>query len=77
MTKDDPAQTGSVDSQRQRARTLGITPGKHDPGAVNSITDVDGVRVGQVTVIAGDSIQTGVTVIVPDAAVVPRSEAIG
>jgi D-aminopeptidase len=35
------------------------------PGPANGITDVDGVLVGQSTVISGDSIHTGVTAILP------------
>ena len=49
--------------ERGRARDLGITPGILDCGAWNAITDVDGVLVGHRTLIQGDSIRTGVTVI--------------
>jgi D-aminopeptidase len=35
------------------------------PGPLNAITDVDGVRVGHVTLVRGDSVRTGVTAIVP------------
>jgi D-aminopeptidase len=35
------------------------------PGQWNAITDVAGVRVGQVTKIEGDSVRTGVTAVVP------------
>ncbi|MGH7628886.1 MAG: hypothetical protein ACREOF_05775 [Gemmatimonadales bacterium] len=45
--------------QRMRARALGIRPGVLAPGPYNAITDVSGVRVGQVTVQAGDSVPTG------------------
>jgi D-aminopeptidase len=51
--------------QRPRARDLGIVPGTLPPGPSNAITDVGGVRVGQVTVEAGDSVRTGVTAILP------------
>ena len=34
-------------------------------GAANSITDVDGVKVGHTTIVKGDNIRTGVTAIVP------------
>jgi D-aminopeptidase len=51
--------------ERPRARDLGVAPGIFAPGARNSITDVAGVTVGQVTVIEGDSVRTGVTAIVP------------
>lgn len=50
---------------RPRARDLGITPGTLATGPLNAITDVDGVRVGQVTLIEGDNIRTGVTVVLP------------
>ncbi|HEU4763485.1 MAG TPA: P1 family peptidase [Gemmatimonadales bacterium] len=51
---------------RPRARALGIAPGIFATGRWNAITDVAGVRVGQVTVDAGDSIHTGVTAIIPE-----------
>ena len=35
---------------RQRARDIGVAPGVFKPGAKNAITDVAGVRVGQVTI---------------------------
>jgi D-aminopeptidase len=50
---------------RPRARDLGIKIGVYEPGPLNAITDVTGVRVGQVTIIQGDNIRTGVTAIVP------------
>ena len=50
---------------RPRARDLGIAPGALTPGPLNAITDVSGVRVGQVTVSEGDNIRTGVTAILP------------
>jgi D-aminopeptidase len=52
-------------STRPRARELGIIPGVFPPGSRNSITDVQGVLVGQVTVNEGDSVRTGVTAIRP------------
>ena len=51
--------------QQQRARALGVAPGVLRPGPGNGITDVKGVLVGQTTVIAGDSIHTGITAILP------------
>ncbi len=48
-----------------RARELGVAPGIFAPGPLDAITDVAGVLVGQTTVIAGDSIRTGVTAILP------------
>jgi D-aminopeptidase len=50
---------------RVRARDLGLAPGVFQAGALNAITDVPGVRVGQVTVQEGDSVRTGVTAILP------------
>lgn len=56
----------SLDAQqRPRARDLGIAPGVLTPGALNAITDVEGVRVGQTTIVEGDRVRTGVTAIVP------------
>src|SRR5438552_2039620 len=48
-----------------RARDLGIAIGEHRPADQNTIADVDGVRVGHATLIEGDAIRTGVTVVVP------------
>ena len=59
-----PSPTPSA-STRPRARDLGISPGVLPPGALNAITDVAGVRVGQVTLIEGDRVRTGVTAILP------------
>jgi D-aminopeptidase len=50
---------------RPRARDLGIVVGVLLPGPLNAITDVAGVRVGHVTVVRGDSINTGVTAVLP------------
>ncbi len=52
-------------SERPRARDIGVAPGVLAPGTWNAITDVDGVLVGQVTMIIGDSIRTGVTAVRP------------
>jgi len=54
-------------AEKPRARDLGIAPGILAPGALNAITDVAGVRVGQVTYRDGTRFNTGVTVIVPAA----------
>ena len=54
-----------LESDRVRARQLGIAPGVLAPGPLNAITDVDGVLVGQTTLIAGDSVRTGATAILP------------
>jgi len=52
---------------RPRSRDLGIVPGVLAPGKLNAITDVEGVRVGHVTVIEGEQVRTGVTAILPHA----------
>ena len=51
--------------QRPRLREFGIKTGIFSPGPLNAITDVAGVKVGQVTLIEGDNIRTGVTAILP------------
>ncbi|MCC5925634.1 MAG: P1 family peptidase [Bacteroidetes bacterium] len=50
---------------QQRVRDLGVQPGILTPGQYNAITDVAGVKVGHQTLIEGDSVRTGVTVILP------------
>lgn len=57
--------TAAAQPSRARARALGVAPGIFAPGARNTITDVVGVRVGQVTLSEGDNIRTGVTAIFP------------
>ncbi len=52
---------------QKRAREFGIYPGILNTGPLNAITDVAGVKVGQVTLIVGDNVRTGVTAIVPHA----------
>jgi len=51
--------------EKKRARDYGIKIGVMPTGKLNAITDVAGVEVGQTTLIKGDSIRTGVTVILP------------
>jgi D-aminopeptidase len=48
-----------------RARELGVAPGVFGTGRLNAITDVAGVRVGQVTLVRGQNVRTGVTAILP------------
>lgn len=55
------------DGARPRAREIGLAPGVFAPGPLNAITDVSGVSVGHATLIEGDNVRTGVTVIVPHA----------
>jgi D-aminopeptidase len=48
-----------------RARDLGIRIGDLEPGPLGAITDVAGTRVGHTTIVEGDDVRTGVTVVVP------------
>jgi D-aminopeptidase len=57
--------SASAAEHRPRAREAGISIGILPPGPLNAITDVAGVRVGQVTIIEGSNIRTGVTAILP------------
>jgi len=50
---------------RPRAPDLGLKVGVLPRGALDAITDVAGVTVGQTTLARGDNIRTGVTAIVP------------
>lgn len=64
---------GDPEEPRLRARDLGIAVGRYQPGSNNAITDVAGVKVGQVTLIRGEGtlkpgtgpVRTGVTVVIP------------
>lgn len=63
----------SATDMRARLRDLGIAVGRYEPGPLNAITDVAGVKVGHVTLIEGEGklvpgkgpVRTGVTVVVP------------
>jgi D-aminopeptidase len=57
-----------------RSRELGIVFGASAPGPLDAITDVAGVRVGSVTLIEGEDVRTGVTVILPSEAEVGREQ---
>ncbi|RFU79728.1 peptidase family s58 [Trichoderma arundinaceum] len=59
------AQPPPPTTTRPRIRELGYSPGKFAPGPKNSILDVEGVQVGQVTVHQGTDIHTGLTAILP------------
>ena len=52
-------------AERPRLREFGIKTGVLEPGPLNAITDVFGVRVGHITLIEGRDIRTGVTAIFP------------
>jgi D-aminopeptidase len=50
---------------RPRASDLGLKVGILPTGPLNAITDVAGVEVGHTTIISGDNVRTGVTVVLP------------
>ena len=54
-----------MNNPRRRAREWGITPGVLPIGRWNAITDVQGVKVGHVTLIEGEDVRTGITAILP------------
>jgi len=61
------------ETARKRVRELGVLIGRFPTGPLNAITDVEGVKVGHVTLIKGEGnlkpgqgpVRTGVTVVVP------------
>jgi D-aminopeptidase len=59
------AAAGLAQPPRPRARDLGVAPGVFQPGPLDAITDVAGVKVGHTTIIEGDNVRTGVTAILP------------
>ena len=52
-------------AERPRLREFGIKTGVLEPGPLNAITDVFGVRVGHITLVEGRDVRTGVTAILP------------
>jgi D-aminopeptidase len=52
-------------SDRPRLRDLGVEVGIFRTGTLNAITDIPGVRVGQVTLKEGNDVRTGVTAVLP------------
>jgi D-aminopeptidase len=53
------------EQKRPRARDIGLRVGVLTPGRLDAITDVEGVRVGHVTLFKGEDVRTGVTAVVP------------
>jgi D-aminopeptidase len=62
-----PGSTESVmqKNERPRARDVGVKVGILPAGPLNAITDVADVRVGHTTIVRGDDVRTGVTVVLP------------
>jgi D-aminopeptidase len=58
-----PGVSQGQEARRPRAREAGVIVGILPTGALNSITDVDGVTVGHSTVIRGANVRTGATAI--------------
>lgn len=54
-----------IAQNRPRVREAGVKVGVLPTGALNAITDVQGVLVGHTTLIRGDNVRTGVTAILP------------
>lgn len=55
----------NAEAQKKRAADYGIRIGVLNRGKKNSITDVPGVKVGHLTIIEENSVNTGVTAILP------------
>jgi len=53
------------EENRPRVRDFGLKIGVMEPGPLNAITDVPGVKVGHKTLVEGKNIRTGVTAIIP------------
>ena len=56
--------TAAAAQTKPRARDLGV-PFEGIPGPLDAITDVEGVEVGHTTLISGEDVSTGVTVVLP------------
>lgn len=69
----NPSATQDLVEPRPHVKDLGITIGRYASGEMNAITDVQGVKVGHVTIHEGEGallvgqgpVRTGVTVIIP------------
>lgn len=55
----------SNELKRPRSRDIGLRVGVLPAGRLDAITDVEGVRVGHVTLIKGEDVRTGVTAVLP------------
>ncbi|HWC98937.1 MAG TPA: P1 family peptidase [Candidatus Sulfopaludibacter sp.] len=57
--------TAQTPAKRPRAQDIGLVIGALPSGPLDAITDVAGVRVGHTTVIRGENVHTGVTIVLP------------
>ncbi|UBZ05919.1 P1 family peptidase [Salegentibacter mishustinae] len=55
----------NTSNAQQRVEEISLKIGVMQRGALNAITDVEGIKVGHTTLIKGDSARTGVTAILP------------
>src|SRR5947209_8185882 len=60
-----PSIAQPIPEARPRIRDVGVQIGILQPGPLNAITDVAGVKVGYTTLVQGENIRTGVTAILP------------
>lgn len=56
---------GQPSAKRPRAAEIGLPAGTLQRGPLDAITDVAGVLVGHATVVRGDTVRTGVTIVLP------------
>jgi D-aminopeptidase len=54
-----------IAQSKSRVRDYGIQIGTYKTGAFNSITDVEGLKVGHFTLIKNDDVRTGITAVLP------------
>ncbi len=59
------SQSNMQKNDRPRVREAGLKIGILPTGQLNAITDVEGVKIGQTTIIKGENVRTGVTAILP------------
>ena len=62
---------------RPRASDIGLKVGTLSPAPLDAITDVAGVRVGHTTLVRGEFIHTGITVVLPPGDNIFREEVPG
>ena len=65
FTLSRPQEIIDATAKKPRARDIGVEVGIYKTGKWNAITDVKGVLVGHETLWEGESIRTGVTIILP------------
>jgi D-aminopeptidase len=56
---------GQTPAKRPRAAEIGLPAGTLPRGPLDAITDIAGVRVGHTTIVRGDTVRTGVTIVLP------------